>query len=58
MLLPMPLSQCVNIEDSVQVIDHEAYATECHWPWTFCSRTAPKPWKEASAEMAVSAPGH
>ena len=33
------------------------YATGCHWPWTFCSRTAPKPWEEASAEMVVSALG-
>ena len=43
--------------DSVQVIEREAYATGCHWPWTFCRRTAPKPWEEASAEMVVSAVG-
>ena len=43
--------------DSVHVIEREAYATGCHWPWTFCSRTASKPWEEASAEMAVSAVG-
>ena len=41
--------------DSVQVIECEAYATGCHWPWIFCSRTAPKPWEDASAEMVVSA---
>ena len=41
----------------VQVIEREAYATGCHWPWTFCSRTAPKPWQEASAEMVVSVLG-
>ena len=45
-------------QDSVQVIEHEAYVTGCHWPWTFCSRTAPRPWEETSAEMAVSALGH
>ena len=44
-------------QDSVQVIEREAYAIECHWPWTFCSRTDPKPWEEASAEMVVSALG-
>ena len=49
-------SICV-YQDSVQVIEREAYATGCHWPWTFCSRTAPKPWEEASAEMVVSVVG-
>ena len=49
-------SICV-YRDSIQVIKGEAYVTECHWPWTFCSRTAPKPWEEASAEMVVSAVG-
>ena len=47
-LLLMPFSRFVFIE-------HEAYATGYHWPWTFCSRTDPKPWEEASAEMVVSA---
>ena len=49
-------SICV-YRDSVQVIEREAHAAGCHWPWTFCSRTAPKPWEEASAEMVVSAVG-
>ena len=49
-------SICV-YQDSVQVIECEAYATGCHWPCTFCSRTAPKPGEEASAEMVVSAVG-
>ena len=58
MLLPMPFFDlCVSRFSTVQVIEREAYATGCHWPWTFCSRTAPKPWEEVSAEMVVSAVG-
>ena len=58
MLLPTPFSRFVHAyRDSVQVIEREAYATGCHWPWTFCSRTIPKPWEKASAEMVVSALG-
>ena len=53
MLLPTPFFDL----DLVQVIEREVYATGCHWPWTFCSRTAPKPWQEASAEMVVSVLG-
>ena len=58
MLLPINASFSICVyRNSVQVIEHEVYATGCHWPWTFCSRTAPKPREEASAEMVVLAVG-